>query len=159
MKEDRMRRLAISLAVVAAVGLSFYLGFVKHPWKIFPGKPHTVQISQKAGGPDCTIDTVDSVPTKDATVYLPTFLRDADNIRWCIANGGTTQYFVHFPGNPTPLNVPLDLNDFLVNKNQGPLNTCSDVGLPVGKRGGYDYEIRSNGPSGKMCTDPKVILK
>ena len=157
-----MRRLAILLAIVAAVSVSFYVGFVKHkPLKIFPGKPHTVQISQKAGGPDCTVDTVDNVhTTKDATVYLPTFLRDPDNIRWCIANGGNFQYFVHFPGNPTPVDIPLDQNDFPVNKNQGPLNTCSDVRLPVGRRGvHYDYEIRYNNPNGTACTDPKVILK
>jgi hypothetical protein len=161
MKEDRMRRLAILLAVVAAVGASFYLGYERfHGFNIFGGKLITVQISQKAGGPDCIVDTGNLAHPKDAYVHLPAFLRNPDHIRWCIANSVSTPYFIYFPVNPTTHDTPLDLSEFPVNKNPDPPNTCSDPRLPVGKRGvHYDYEVRYATSSGTACTDPKVILK
>jgi hypothetical protein len=162
MKEDYMKRSAIFLAIVAAVGLTFYLGYERFSvLQIFHRRPTiTVQISQKGVGPDCTVYTGDIAHPKDSTVRLPAFLSRPDHIRWCIANSASTQYFIHFPGNPTPLDLPLSQNDFLVNKNPDPPNICSDVLSPVGKRDvEYDYGVRYTTASGSACSDPKVILK
>jgi hypothetical protein len=136
-----MKRLTL-LVVVA--GVTFWTGCTKlGPFEgFFHGNTYEVQILKifpTPGVQDCKVDNKERELDRESLIFK------ADKVSWCVQNGDTTQYIIHFTNGS-----PFSDNDFSAN--------CSQYRSPApGKpKGDYIYEIDF---ATARCSDPKVILK